>query len=356
MAEGDDDSERTEEPTSKRIEDAINKGQVAFSREVTSFLFFAFICFFIIFLIPYLGRLSVGEISKFITKPEDIAINKENISGIFISVVLSLAKIISIPVFLVFFLVLFSSFAQNGIIFSSEPLIPKLEKISPLAGLKRLFSLRSLIEFLKGILKISVVAIIAYIIIKNDLTKIIALPELGPFGIASYTIKIAFKLAVSVAIMMFFVAIIDYVYQKYEFIKNLRMTRQELKEEFKQSEGNPEVKAKLKQIRESRARKRMMAQVPKADVVIRNPTHFAVALQYLQDKMNAPKVLALGQDLVALNIIKIAEENKVPVIENRPLAKALYQSAQLDEEIPIEHYKAVAEIIAYVYKLKNKVA
>ncbi|HCR85440.1 MAG TPA: flagellar biosynthesis protein FlhB [Alphaproteobacteria bacterium] len=356
MAEGDDDSERTEEPTSKRIEDALDKGQVAFSREVTSFLFFAFICFFILFLIPLLGKLSLNELGKFIINANEISISKESISGLFISVIVSLAKIILIPAFVILFLVLLSTFMQNGIIFSSEPLLPKLEKISLIAGIKRLFSLRSIIEFIKGFIKISILTYIAYIIIKEDIDKIVYLPELSAISISNYALKISFKLAIAAAIMMFFVAIIDYVYQKYEFLKNLRMTKQELKEEFKQSEGNPEIKAKLKQIRETRARKRMMAQVPKADVVIRNPTHFAVALEYKQEKMNAPKVVALGQDLIALNIIKIAEENKVPVIENRPLAKSLYQTASLDEEIPLEHYKAVAEIIAYVYKLKNKTA
>jgi flagellar biosynthetic protein FlhB len=354
MAEGDDDSERTEEPTSKRIEQAVEKGQVAFSREVTSFFVFAFLCFFILVLIPYIGKMYIGGLRKYISSPEDILINKENIVEILYNAVVGIIVPFLIPMLIMLIFAFLSSFAQNGIVVSAEPLIPKLEKISLIAGFKRLFSLRSFVEFLKGLAKISVIAYIAYLLIKDYFNIIPEIPALSFMGIAKYTSSLCLKLVMYSTLFMFFVALIDFVYQKYEYIKGLRMTKQELKEEFKQSEGNPEIKAKLRQLREQKAKKRMMAAVPKADVVIRNPTHYAIALEYDQLKMNAPKVTALGQDLVALNIIKIAEDNKVPVVENRPLAKALYQSASLDEEIPFQHYKAVAEIIAYVFKMKGK--
>jgi len=187
----------------------------------------------------------------------------------------------------------------------------------------------------------------------SELDNIVYSSNLDIRGFSTLMAMVGFKIVLAAAIFMMFVAVLDYAYQKYEFIKSLRMSKQEIKEEFKQSEGDPQIKAKLRQIREERARNRMMASVPKADVIIRNPTHFAVALEYKEGQTQAPIVVALGQDFVALNIIRVAEESKVPVVTNRILARALYASAELDEEIPLEHYKAVAEVIAYIYKLKR---
>lgn len=356
MAEGDDDSERSEEPTSKRIEQAREKGQVAFSKEITTFLFFVFLGFLILTLLPFIGKMYLNGLGNFIAFPEDIIISAETFQKVFTNAIMGIIVPFATPILIILVIVLISSFAQNGIIFSAESIQPKLEKISLISGFKRLFSLKSLVEFIKGIFKISVVGLIAYFIISDYLKEIKEVPVLGFMGIIDYIFKLAFELVISVTVFMFFVSAIDYFYQKYEYLKGLRMTKQELKEEFKQSEGNPEIKAKLRQIREQRARKRMIAEVPKADVVIRNPTHYAIALEYKQDNMNAPKVIALGQDFVALNIIEVAEENKVPVIENKPLARALYDTCSLDEEIPLEHYKAVAEIIAYVFQMKGKTA
>lgn len=352
MAEGDDDLERTEEPTSRRLEQAIEKGQVAFSREVTSFLFFACFALIIIWVIPMVGARNIDFLASFIEKADDITLDKKSISGFAYEVISGFMKIVFIPVGIILFLAFFSSFVQNGIIFSAEPIIPKFEKISPLSGLKRIFSMRSFVEFLKGIMKLSVIGYITYMIVLGLLNDIIESPALSLFGISQLMQKSVFQVVLFASVMMMLTAIVDFLFQKHEYIKSLRMSRQELKEEFKQTEGNPEIKAKLRQIREARARRRMMAAVPKADVVIRNPTHFAVALEYKQTAMRAPSVVALGQDEIALKIIEVAEENNVPVITNRNLAKALYQSCDLDEEIPFEHYKAVAEIIAYVYKLK----
>jgi flagellar biosynthetic protein FlhB len=261
--------------------------------------------------------------------------------------------IFSIPILITIFAVLASSFMQNGIVYSIEPLIPKLEKISVMKGFKRIFSLRSVVEFAKGLLKISIIGYSTYLIFKSYENEILATVEVSLGGLMDIFSHLSFLIILSACVLMLLVAATDFLYQKFEYLKSLKMTKQELKEEYKQSEGNPEIKAKLKQIRQERARRRMMAAVPKADVVIRNPTHYAVALKYEQNAMVAPKVVALGQDLIALNIIKVAEDNLVPVVTNRNLARALYESSELDEEIPFEHYKAVAEIIAYVYKLKN---
>lgn len=352
MAEG-DDQERTEEPTSKRIEEAVKKGQVAFSREITNFLMFLVLALMIIWIVPGYARKALNFLSKFIISPHEIMISYQNFNEFLFDVVSSAAIIFIVPILATIFVALFSSFIQNGIVISTEPLMPKLEKISVLKGIKRLFSLKSFMEFVKGIIKISIIAAVAYVIFKSDLDKIIFSAKLSIAGIIDLLGTIAFKIVLATTIFIFLVAAIDYSYQRFEYLKSLRMTRQEIKEEYKQSEGDPQIKAKLKQIREERARKRMIAAVPDADVIIRNPTHYAIALKYEQENMSAPMVKALGIDDLALRIINIAENNKIPVITNRPLAKALYETAELDEEIPIEHYKAVAEIIAYVFGLKK---
>jgi len=354
MAEGDDDLEKTEEPTSRRIEEAVKKGQIPFSREVTSFLLFLTFAILIFWLIPAYSKNAISFMQKFIISPEDIRIDYQNFTSLFTAVAKQTLFIFSMPVIITVFAVLVSSMIQNGIVFSIEPLIPKLEKISILKGFKKLFSLRSFVEFLKGLLKIIILSYITYLIFKSHAKDIISTIDLSLSGIMGTFSHLAFMIVLAACVMMLLVAITDFLYQKFEYLKSLRMTKQELKEEFKQTEGNPEIKAKLRQIRQERARRRMIAAVPKADVVIRNPTHYAVALAYDQKANAAPKVVALGQDLIALNIIKVAEEHDVPVVTNRNLAKALYEAAELEEEIPLEHYKAVAEIIAYVYKLKKR--
>ncbi|MDX1949155.1 MAG: flagellar biosynthesis protein FlhB [Rickettsiales bacterium] len=355
MAEGDDDLEKTEEPTSRRIDQAVEKGQVAFSREITSFLFFVYLAVFILWLVPKLGQQGAVSLSSFIEYAGAIRISRETASKFFYESFGIFFELMIIPLGVTIIVALISSFMQNGVVFSAEPLMPKLEKISLIAGIKRIFSGRSILEFIKGIIKITIIGYITYSLVVAEIEKIINLPSQEVFTINEYTLILCFKIVLYVAAIMMIIALVDFLYQRFEYLKNLRMSKQELKEEFKQTEGNPEVKAKLKQIREQRARRRMMAAVPKADVVIRNPTHYAIALLYKTTEMKAPTIIAMGQDDLALKIIEVAEENEVPVVTNRNLAKSLYQTCDLDEEIPIEHYKAVAEVIAYVYKLKQKV-
>lgn len=206
---------------------------------------------------------------------------------------------------------------------------------------------------MKGIVKIIVVSYVAYLVIRPDLAKFELLPTMETSGILSFIHDIVVLLLFSVAIAVLVIAIADYAYQKYSHLKKLRMTKQEVKDEYKQVEGDPLVKSRIRQVRMERARRRMMDNVPKADVVIVNPTHYAVALEYKMDTMEAPVVLAKGIDNIALRIKAIAEEHEIPVVENPPLARALFASAELDQTIPPEHYKAVAEVIGYVMQLKK---
>lgn len=246
-----------------------------------------------------------------------------------------------------------TTFFQTRMLVSAEPLKPKFSKINPIQGFKRLFSLRSVIETLKGVLKIVLLLWLVY----SNLMDLISVNYKYLYTDLADSIAHIYDsiLAMIFQIIIAFAAIAaaDYLYQWWDYEKQLRMSKQEIKEEYKQTEGDPQIKGKIKERQQQMARSRMMQQVPQADVVIKNPTHYAVALRYHPDKDNAPVVLAMGQDELALRIIKVAEENKVAVVENVPLARALYANAELGREIPPEFYGAVAEVLVYIFRLNN---
>jgi len=263
-------------------------------------------------------------------------------------------SLIALPLIGTIVAALAASFLQHGFTLSLDPITPRLDKLSPLAGLKRLFSMRSVMEMLKSLLKIFVVGFVAFIAVYPELTHIRQLPDSNAEALLLFLAMLVVRMTIGVAIAMSFIALFDLLYQRFQYTKSLRMSRQEIRDEYKQSEGDPMVKQRLRRLRQDRARQRMMAAVPKADVVITNPTHFAVALQYDSKKMTAPMLTAKGQDLIALKMRDIAKEHNVPVVENPPLARALYSSGELDKEIPLAHYEAVAKIISYVYQLKGR--
>ena len=247
-----------------------------------------------------------------------------------------------------------ATFAQTRMLVTTYPLKPKLSKLNPLQGFKRLFSLHSVVELIKNFIKI---CILLYLIFDYFTTVVVSFGRFLDMDLAQSG-KILyddiFQLILRVVIAFTAVAFFDYLYQRWEYERKLRMSKQEVKEEYKQTEGDPKVKGKIREIQRRRAQARMMQQVPQADVVIRNPTHFAVALRYRPDQDAAPVVLAKGQDAVALRIVKTAEENKVAVIENVPLARALYAGTELNQEIPPEFYGAVAEVLVFIFRLNEK--
>lgn len=355
MAEDQGDSaEKTEEPTAKRIQEAVKKGQVAVSKEISSFLVFVALALNIVWFAPVYAKNAVIYLSRFINRPEDLTIDETGVFTILRDVATEFGLFMMVPVGVLVFIAIFSSFIQNGFIFSGESIIPKLDKISPIKGVKRMFSLKSFMEFVKGVIKITVVGFVSYTVVRSDLHRVESLVAYSIADMLHIMSSLALKVVIAAASVMLVIAVLDFMYQKFEYIKSLRMTKQEIKEEFKQSEGDPQIKARLRQIRQDRLRKRMMAAVPEADVVIRNPDHYAVALKYDEINMKAPEVVAMGMDLIALKIIEVAEENDVPTVRNPPLARALYSSSKIDDEIPLEHYQAVAEVISYVYRLKGK--
>jgi len=354
MAEGDsDNAEKTEEPTQKRIAEAVKKGQIATSREVVNFFMLVVLALNIMWFAPYYMNKATILLSRFIRSPHEIIIDEKSIINLMSETTIDIGIFMLPPILATIVAAIAANFIQNGFVISGESLIPKLEKISLFKGIKRMFSMKSLVEFIKGLFKISIVGIVAYIVVISDVEKIENLVSFDVDAIIHILTTLAFKMVIGAGFIMAVIAVLDFLYQKFEYIKSLKMTKQEVKEEFKQSEGDPNIKAKLRQIRQERSRRRMMAQVPDADVIIRNPEHYAIALKYDEATMDAPVVLAMGIDNIALKIIEIAEEHDIITVRNPPLARALYDSGKIDEEVPLEHYKAVAEVIGYVYKVRG---
>ena len=247
------------------------------------------------------------------------------------------------------------TFFQTKMLVTTDPLKPKFSRLNPIQGFKRLFSLRSVIEALKGILKISILLFLIYNYFSHVALTFGRFLDMSLWESCSILVKDIVSLVLQIAVAFTVLAFFDYLYQWWDYERQLKMSKQEIKEEYKQTEGDPQVKGKIKQIQRQRAQQRMMQQVPQADVVIRNPTHFAVALRYHEEKDNAPVLLAKGVDELALRIVKVAEENSVSVVENVPLARALYASVELNKEIPPELYGPVAEVLVYVLKLDREV-
>lgn len=354
MAGDDQDrSQKTEQPTEKRLEDARRKGQVAKSPEVGHWFMMVGTAGLLIFLVGHAGHSLYRDLAAYIAMPDLIALGPEALTGLAAGITLDFAVAVLPILGMLVVLAVAGTMVQHPIILTTEKLKPQLSKISPLAGAKRLFSLHSLMEFAKGIAKLMVVGAVAFSLIWPDLNALPQLIAVEPLGVLDFVRRESLTMVGGVLAVMTVIAGADFAYQKWKTTRDLMMSRQEIKDEMKQSEGDPIVKQRIRALRLERARRRMMAAVPKASVVIANPTHFAVALSYDMQAMAAPVCVAKGTDAVALRIRAVAEEHRVPVVENPPLARALHASVELDQEIPVEHYKAVAEVISYVMKLRD---
>ena len=349
-----DQAQKTEEPTSKRIEDARKKGQVATSREVNHWFMILGATAVMMMVMPGVMNDLRGLFVTFLAQPHAIATDFSSLHPM-IANLLAAVGMALLPVML--FLVaaaLLAGLVQNGLVFAPDQLKPKLEKISLAKGVKRLFSSRSLAEFAKGILKLAIVASVAAWLMVPEFGRLEEIPTLAIASSLELLHTLTIKLLIGVLSIVSIIAALDVLYQRLMHTKQMRMSRQEIKDELKQTEGDPQVRGRLRQIRRERAQKRMMSAIPEATAVITNPTHFAVALKYELDDMAAPLVVAKGADHIALKIRAVAEENDVPVVENPPLARVLYAGVEIGEEIPEQHFKAVAEIIGYVLRLKGK--
>ncbi|WP_321391642.1 flagellar biosynthesis protein FlhB [Emcibacter sp.] len=352
MAEDQDQSQKTEEPTSKKLQDAQDKGEVVKSQEVKHF----FILLAITLVVLISGASSMSGLSNSLARifefSHEVPMDGQGLQSFLAGVLMKVGVFLVLPIILLLAGALTGTVIQHKPILSAEKIKPKLNKISPLGGLKRIFSMQNFAEIFKSILKITIVAAVVFILVwpERDLLEHMMTYEITDVVHIIYVMVL--RVLGGVVAIMAIIAGMDYMFQRFQFMKQMRMTKQEVKDEMKQTDGDPMVKARLRQIRMERSRRRMMAAVPEADVVVTNPTHYAVAMKYNQGVMEVPVVVAKGVDNVALRIREIAEEHDIPILENPPLARTLHAAVEVDEEIQPEHYKAVAEVIGYILKLK----
>ncbi|MGB1006503.1 MAG: flagellar biosynthesis protein FlhB, partial [Thalassobaculaceae bacterium] len=352
MSENQDESQKTEEPTPRKLEEARKKGQVSTSKEVNSFAILLG-AGAVVMASPWLIQPGLEAFRGLIEVATSVTVDRGAVQSVFIDLLLA-ALLTAGPVFaLLMFIAVAANIAQSGFIFSAEPLKFELNRISPISGFKRLFSLKSVVELLKGVFKMVLVAGVVWLVLVPEMERLESLLRMDVAELLGVVLVLITRLMIAVLALLAAIALIDYLYQRYEFMKQMRMTLQEVKDEFKQSDGDPQVRARLRQIRAERARQRMMQAVSTADVVVTNPTHFAVAMKYEESTMAAPLVVAKGADEVALRIRELAGEHKIPLVENPPLARALFDTVEIDQEVPPEHYKAVAEVIGYVMRLRR---
>jgi len=354
MAESNKDQERTEEATPKRREEAREQGQVAKSRDLASVaILSACLLYFYFGANSFLHQLMDLMKSSFSSLDSSL-VTTENIQSLLFSAFYKTITLMTPFLLVVCIAALSSNILQVGFKISTKAIAPKLSKIDPAKGFARLFSLQSLIEFIKSIFKISIAGFVAYLTVKSELVDILPLADSSVWEILVYITGTSFRILLTTCWVLIILALMDYLYQRWEYERNLKMSRQEIKDENKQTEGDPIVKARIRRLQREMAQRRMMANVPKADVIITNPTHLAVALQYDQDSMIAPKVIAKGAGYIAEKIKEIARESRVPLVENKPLAQVLYKMVEVSGTIPDSLYKAVAEILAYIYSIKRE--
>ncbi|MFQ5449141.1 MAG: flagellar biosynthesis protein FlhB [Nitrospinaceae bacterium] len=354
MAEENKD-QKTEEATAKRITDAEEKGNFAHSRELTSsFILLAAIFAFI--MVGQQGPLKMMAAWRaIISESYALRLTPEELYKVFLLVIKSTLMIMG-PILLTIMAggILANLIQTRGFKFSTQPLTPKFNKLNPIKGFSRIFSKNSAMELFKSLFKIALVSLIAYQTIKGKWDLIPPLMGFGVGQILFFMGKVALEIMFKVLLVMIFLAIVDYAFQRYTYLENLRMTKQEVKDERKETEGNPQIKQRIRTVQTEMARRRMMTAVPEADVVVTNPTEIAVAIKYDVDKYTAPIVVAKGMGPIAKKIRSIAEQHDVPVVENKPLARVLHKTVEIGQLIPASLYKAVAEILAYVYRLKGK--
>lgn len=351
----DSQQEKTESPSPKRRRDFREKGQVAKSREVVSAGMLVSAGIVLTFMGGHCAQRMGILAREYFWNAHAVSLSKATVYPLLVGAVGGLAGVLLPVVMAMAVCGIACNLAQVGFVWSFEPIAPRLERINPVSGFRRIVSRRGMVECLKSILKMAVVGYLAVGVARDEMPSILSLGRLGPEEFLGFLCHVALKILVRVAVFLIVLAVLDYAFQRWEYERGLRMTRQELKEELKEREGSPQIRARVRSMQREMARHRMMAEVPKADVVITNPVAYAVALRYVQSEMEAPTVVAKGKGHVALRIKEIASEHQVPIVEQKTLARMLYEAVEIGQLIPVELYKAVAEVLAYVYRLKHRV-
>ncbi|MGE3332991.1 MAG: flagellar biosynthesis protein FlhB [Rhodospirillaceae bacterium] len=351
-----DKDAKTEEPTSKRLGKAREEGNIPVSQEVKSVSMLVGVLIVVGILGPWVANDMSQYLRTFLERPESFSLDNDSTGPLFLQILWRVGVLLAFPVFVLMIAAFIGTMVQVGFVYTPKKISPKMENISPIAGFRRLMSLQSVIEAGKAIIKIVVISAMVALLIVPAIES--------PDWLMGQDVRATLKDIHQLMVMILFLVVLvmgalaaaDYIYQNWSHKEKLKMTKQEVKDEHKEAEGDPKVKGKIRQLRLERHRHRMIAAVQKASVVITNPTHFAVALQYDVDSMAAPVVVAKGVDFLAKRMRQVAEANDVPIVENPPLARALHAAVEVDQEIPAEHYKAVAEVIGYVMRLKGKFA
>jgi len=354
MAEDQDKSQQTEEPTQKRLDQAREQGDVVKSTEVTAFVLLGGGTLAIAMFGKYTAVGLARALTTFLEEPDAMSVDGAGLSAMMHVLVPQIAMAL-MPIFAVIIAAGVAGHvlqARPG--FSLDKIAPDLSKLSPLAGFRRLFGVEGWMNLLKGLVKMAIVAIAIWTQLWPERGGLVAILDQSTVAVAGDMSRLLFKVLMASLVSLGVIAGIDYFFQRMRWLSRNRMSKQEIKEEYRQNEGDPIIKSKIRQLRQERAKKRMMTAVPQATVVIMNPTHFAVALKYESGKMAAPVCVAKGVDALALRIRAVAEEHDVPVVENPPLARALYAAIEIDEPVPPEHFKAVAQVIGYVFRLQGK--
>ncbi len=350
-----EDEGRTETASSKKRDDSRKKGQVAKSQEInTAFLFFAAFAGLKMFG-PYMKR-SIEQIftQSFLKISSAETFFEPKYMGYYIAnIFLSIIMIVGPVLVMILFAGIIASLLQVGWKPSLEPMTPKFNKLNPLSGFKRMFSSQSLMELVKAVFKIAVLGFVIYGRIQTEIPTFLMLIDMSLIQIINYVGDLVISIGLRIAMLFTFMAVADFAYQRYKFEDSIKMTKQEVKDEHKQSDGDPQIKGKIKQKMREMSMKRMMQSIPEADVIITNPTHYAIAIKYSPEKGTAPIVTAKGADFIAQKIREKAAEYEIEIVENKPLARTLYAVVEIGDEIPPDLYKTVAEILAFIYNLKN---
>jgi flagellar biosynthetic protein FlhB len=354
MADEDDGGERSEDPTQKRLDDALERGDVAKSQEVNTWFMIAGATLVLSTFSGSIGGIQV-PLRNLVANSWMIRTDGAGLLMLAQHLEYAVFAAIGVPILMLVLTAIAANMLQHRLVWSGESLKPKFSKISPMEGAKRIFGKQAAANFAKGIFKLAALGSVMTMILWPERHRLESMLRFDPSALLGVVVAMALHLMGAVVAMLAVVAIADYFFQYRQWYERQKMSLREMKEEFKQSEGDPHIKGRIRQLRQARMKKRMMAAVPKASVIITNPTHYAVALSY-ERGMAAPVCVAKGVDRIALKIREVAGEHNIPIVENVPLARALYATVDIDEEIPVEHYHAVAEIIGYVMGLKRGVS
>ena len=354
MADETDGTDKTEDPTQKRLDEALERGDVVKSQEVNTWFIIAGGTLVLMSFTGGMGEGLTATMRGVIANSYMLTMDGQALPRLFQKMGMELIAALGLPFLILMLAALLGNLLQHKLVWSTDPITPKLSKVSPLAGLKRLFSKQSIANFVKGLAKLILVGGVLTAIMWPERVRFEGLERGDPNAILAFTQSLALKMLGTVVAILAVIAAADYFFQYRQWFEKQKMSLRDLKEEFKQSEGDPTIKGKLRQMRQQRSRKRMMANVPKAAVIITNPTHYAIALQY-ERGMEAPICVAKGVDALALKIREVGEKHSIPIVENPPLARALHATIDIDDAVPPEHYKAVAEVIGYVMKLRRAV-